>query len=78
MSYSPIPSGLKQTDYFSPFIFNVTFEYSIRVFQVNQNGLTTIAVLVGPEINAERTKYVVVVESRRPGMSTERQTSEEF
>jgi len=35
----PIRNGLEQEDAFMPLFFNFALEYSIRRFQINQNGL---------------------------------------
>jgi len=35
----PIRNGLKQGDVLSPLLFNFALEYTIRRFQVNQDGM---------------------------------------
>ena len=35
----PIRNGLKQEDALSPLLFNLCFEYAIRMVQVNKDGL---------------------------------------
>ena len=67
---------MKQGDALSPLLFNCALEYAIRKVQVNQDGLklngtqqllVVVSMETGQDINADKSKYMVMSQDQNAG-----------